>query len=97
MLATANLEGFTFLDAETAGGDELRCYSAAQLAALLADCLVAIEAETATWAGRTGRDLRASKNLVLRAEKIACRLHDYVGFAMAELAGHAPHGCGHKA
>lgn len=87
---------FTFLDAETAGGDELRAMSAATLAGLLAAALEAADAERATFSWWSGRELRASMRLVDRAEAIACRLHEYVGYAMAELQGHAQFGCSHR-
>jgi hypothetical protein len=74
--------GFSFLDAETMGGDELRSLTAAELAALLVDAAEAIDAERATWEERTGRELRASKRLVERTIRIAERLAYYVQAAL---------------
>jgi hypothetical protein len=82
MSTTATAHGYSFLDAETMGGDELRSLTAAQLAALLVDATEAIDAERATWEGRTGRDLRASKRLVERTILIAERLAYYVQAAL---------------
>lgn len=96
MLSSTTQTQMSFLDAETAGGDELRALSAATLSHLLTEALVAAEAEKASWEGRSGRELRASMRLVDRAEAIACRLHEYVGYAMADLQGHAPFGCSHR-
>jgi hypothetical protein len=84
MTTTTTPSGLSFLDAETAGGDELRALPATELAALLADCLEAAAAERATFPGRTGRDLKASQRLVARAEDIARRLYYYLGEALQE-------------
>ncbi len=72
-----------FLDAETAGGDELRACTPSHLARLLADAMEAIEAERATLPVRTGRDLKAANALIFRTVQIADRLHYYVGVKIA--------------
>jgi hypothetical protein len=82
MTNTTTTSGLSFLDAETAGGDELRSLTSAELAGLLSDCLQAAAAERATFAGRTGRDLKASKRLVERTAAIASRLHYYLGLKL---------------
>lgn len=86
MSTTATAHGYSFLDAETMGGDELRSLTAAELTALLADALEAIDAEKATWSERTGRDLRASTSLVKQTVLIAERLTFYVQSALQVMA-----------
>lgn len=74
--------GYSFLDAETMGGDELRSLTAVELAGLLTAALEAIDAEQATWAERQGRELRASRRLVERTILTAERLTYYVQSAL---------------
>jgi hypothetical protein len=81
-MTTTATHGYSFLDAETMGGDELRSLTAADLSALLADAIEAIGAEKATWSERTGRDLLKSKNLIKRTILIAERLTFYVQSAL---------------
>lgn len=80
--------GYSFMDAETMGGDELRSLTVGDLCFLLAGAVegkVALLAEIADHVdGRveySWRELRARRLLVARAEKVIGRLHYYVGAA----------------